>query len=938
MATIAATGNLFGLATFEDGKIDGFESKKGKVEVTTERFKSGQKSLKWDFTKDAVLNYKFDAPDLKKPEDGFGMWVYNPKAIDDRMLVKFFDGDKILAEVWYNLNFYGWRPVGANYAKLGIKASNKITRIEFSAPNTTGTLYFDSIRTLLNTKPLATDNQQPWVNDLSILKLPFAKSHYSLEDISLNRPYLPKMVKASDISDKSLADIKTVESKVLNSIRHDVPIKPANIEEIENEFAKLNIKKVDGIVTGPPVEWDMKGQLLQESDAISLKKQLLPIFRKIEWMVRNGKADDKEKAGAIGVLLVEYLLDQGYQENSGNLGWVGNGYGFRHLPPAIFYLKPYLKKAGIWNDTVKMTGYFSDGVQMFRENPTTSCDGVCNFTVQLLPSILLLDDVAEKYQRLQAFREFNNKIIANNAPFGNDGSLHHHGGHHLAYGSYALPTYLVSQLLPIEGTEFEINDKSVAKMHLQGYALAMQINKDFAAPNLAMRAGQFTKVDMSNLLCQLSLLRDKNNEMKAYYLYFMGDKVNEDTKKYKAAGIEPKQPIGHLTLNVAAVATHKRDDWSVSVAGMNNLYRGLEIYGWLENNNYSRFARNGSVLICKGQEMGIDYDGWNWNFWPGATSVVRPSNELYEGYTMFGNRSNMAGGVTTPDGNGVWGINFRGVDLEFRKSVFFYDNRVTVITSDVVKDSPKPKNSAGDEAVTTIFQQTLKGGKVISVDGKSIEAMPFEEKFDGKKAVTLHDTLNNGYYIWPTSTKLVVKKSTQEWLSMYKRYLKDPNNNPSLDIQKYKFKESPIGENEKYYNPTKGDFALAYFDMGKKPLEAKCAYTILVDSSVEATTEFAKNPTVEILADSTKAHIVRDKVTNSTGYVVFSVTAKLVEPLVSVSQPCFVSIRDNGDAYTISVAVSDPASVIPMTITFVNGTKLEFTPDYPAFNNFEVKK
>jgi len=230
------------------------------------------------------------------------------------------------------------------------------------------------------------------------------------------------------------------------------------------------------------------------------------------------------------------------------------------------------------------------------------------------------------------------------------------------------------------------------------------------SPNVNMRAGTTMNANMSELAAKMANLGTPDRkfsidrDMAALHLYLTDKPDNPNAQLYKKQGILAKALTGHYTLNGGVGVFQRRDNWLVSIFGMVNYWRGVEIYGWMQSNNYARYAKNGSIWVqssgspVSATASGLAVDGWNWSHWPGTTALERPSSELFEGYGTSGNKSNFGGGTDLHE-NGIWGMDFSGDDVNFKKSAFSFDNRTTVITTGINSPIDRP-------AVTTLFQAT----------------------------------------------------------------------------------------------------------------------------------------------------------------------------------------------------------------------------------------
>lgn len=911
---LLAAAAFFGAAAAETWRAES-----GETAAVRDHVKSLPSSQLWKWKPGGRLEITFPTVAVPAENGAFGMWFYNEKPIDGRLHVEFFDGEKSLGKAWHNLNFQYWRPLGGPFADIGIRPGTKISRIVLTAPSESGSARIDELRPAYATGAWRADHLQPWIGRKELLQQPPEKTIFSSHDISLNRPYLPPFLSEEQISAQSRKDLATVTGRFDQPLVHNSPLPCNSAGELEKEFAALNIAD-DG--SGPALEFGFKNTIpLTVPGAIDFKQQLLPLFRKMQFLLNRNGGGERRRAAAVGIKLCRYMLMQGYAEGNGNLGWIGNGYGWRHWSPALRALKEELKQAGLLDAIAKSAAWFSGGQEMMTESPEGNCDFYCNFSSQLPLDLAMIEDPAERYQRFRALKRYYDLSLASQSPLGDDGTVHHHGGHHPAYGSYAIPVLLNSQLLPLEGTEFAISPASRRKLYRYAYALNFQLDHNSTPINLPMRAGDRLKIDGSGIALLLAGIDSPDRRMARLYLKTLDGRRTREGEAFLKEGLTPLPLEGHMSFNLAALAVHRRGRFMATAAGMLERFRGLEIYGWLESNNYGRNCRNGSLFLSIDGEDGFRPEGWNWNHIPGATSVIRPPADLFEGYTMYGNRNDFAGGVTLPDGNGVWGMNFTGSDVNFKQSIFFFDDRITILVSDIVKANPRPSGSSGGEAVTTLFQQ-IPGRRGITA---------------WREGNLLGDNLGNGYLVWKGSPQVRFRTGRQSWTYCYKRYLKNPDRDPFLDMTRKAFRKGSYADNEKYYRPTQGEFALAYISHGSNPQGKSCAYTILVNADKAKTRQFAAAGQVKVLRFNRMVHAVRDEATRTTGYVVFA-SGTYPAPLESISRPAFLAVKELDDAWELSVSISDPADLSPLKIKLAGADPVEVDPRYPTGNTVTVPK
>lgn len=922
---------------------DGWSPSPGSSITRTGRHcKEGNHSLQWTWNApESALSYSFAPCKTARTRNAsthFAFWLYHEKERKERLYVDLYQGNALVVSCWFNMDYRGWRVMGINMELLGAAPGTGFSKAVFRTNSPSGTVWLDAVRPALLSSPVQPDDQQPWANHPAQLQTPPAQTRYSGHDIHLNRPWLPPFIPAEKIGAGSRANMERLERHYFQNMGHG-GTNYRDFPELKRSFKLLKIREKGNAVTGKPLALSDNG-FHTIPGSVDFKKTFLPLFRNLAAAAHREQGENRRKAEEMYILMCRHFLDQGFQEGNGNFGWIGNGYGYRHFSPAVFAHRDLLSRSGILDRMAKSISFLNMGQAMLSETPYSSCDQFYNYSSHLPAAILMIPDEAERYQRLRAFKHYLDVTIGKNGmPFGRDGTAHHHTGHHLSYGGYTPPSLLHTQILPFRDTEFRISREAQEKLRTYARACAFQIMHGQLAPNLYLRSGAPMPLNIASTALRLAQLGNPDNpsepdrEMAGIYLAALEQEQPPEAGAYRSMGITPIRSEGHMSLNLAATGLHRRDGWQAAVVGMLRNHRGLEIYGWTESNNYGRYSRNGSMFVTIGRETGWRRSGWNWNHWPAGTNPVRESHELFEGYALFSNRNNMAGGVEM-DGNGIWGNDFDCRDAVFKKSAFFFGDLITIITTDI-----KPTRPEGKNIVTTLFQQSTEAERTtLLVNGKPST----NSRQDGSSPTFLRDLLGNCYYIHP-GPPVLCRIREQEWTYFNRKDLKDPGNNPCMDIRKKQFRESPLSANAAYYHPTRGTFALAYLDHGTDPEGASCCYTMQIAPAPEQERAFmaavsSGRPPVEILRKNAAAHVVLHPSTATTGYVVFSPCSTLPGPLKSVDRPGFIMVRDLGDRYRVSLATGDPEQNREYRLEFHDGIRAILTPDYPLSATVEVTK
>ncbi|CAB3996575.1 Chondroitin sulfate ABC exolyase, partial [Paramuricea clavata] len=212
------------------------------------------------------------------------------------------------------------------------------------------------------------------------------------------------------------------------------------------------------------------------------------------------------------------------------------------------------------------------------------------------------------------------------------------------------------------------------------------------------------------------LKRGKWCSWKSSYMYTLGSLslLYELKQRAMDLGIDAEPaPQGNWAKNFAALSIHRRQGWVVTVKGFNNFIWGHESSH--RGNEYGRYQSYGQLLIAN-TDYGLkahDIDrGWDWTRLPGTTTLRMPVEQLRDKETRFYNPKSLCGAMhfqgTSQFRNGVFTMDFerpgysdRAAEFWFKKSVFFFDNLLVCLGSDI---KAKRFSFRPAEVETTLFQ------------------------------------------------------------------------------------------------------------------------------------------------------------------------------------------------------------------------------------------
>ncbi len=912
------------------------------LRITAQRYKTGSRSLLWEWENGGALTFR-DEEAFARPRAAteteragmFGLWVYSEKPVRKPLHFELLHGEDVVGKCWFWMDYTGWRLWLVRYVETGWTAGTEIDGARLHAPTNTGRLFIDQVHFSLPGHGRYS-YQMPWHGRGGGAAKPEGLV-FSADDVSVNRPWLPKR---RPVTDRERADMETLAKRLLPPAYplHDPKAKGIDADTLARLQARLDawaIREREGIVTGRPVtfahEWHKFP--FAPADAVNLPDYMALASDAAEAFADAADPDRRAQLGRMFVTLTAHLLDQGFAEGMAS-SYMGMGYGEQHFRTVFFRMREVLAPAGLLADTARLIAWLFANMNpgnYLNETPVSAgpMDELGNNNLFLFPAVLMLPDEEERLQRVALVQRYYNLFLMRPDVIGPDGCAYHHDMFHFAYACYQMP-HVIDLVTKLSGTEFQLEAAVYDRLRNYVYAMAFATVDGRMPPNVAARSGFPMGADVSKLARILAEAGTPDGQkeidplMAGLYMTIARDPEADPIPAWRARGIAPLPLTGHWALNGAAGALHRREDWLVSIFGMARFWPGVEIFGWTQDNNYARYARNGSILVTRpGTDAvgGFSRDGWNWCHWPGTTSLVRPSHELFATrVTLIENPLPFAAG-TRLEKDGIWGMDFGGVDVHFRKSAFSFDNRVTVITSDIERQTETDESAETQAApvVTTLFQNpTDPDADALWINGERVDAFPVERKLDGEASSWLIDPAGTGYLLHAPHDPVRVRRRRQAWTYMHTRDLLDPDTDPGITYKAFVPDETDwakLPETEKLFRPSEGDFALAYFDHGTSGTGTPCVYTMVVGAGPDDMRALAETQPTEILQRDGNAHIAIDRPSNTLGAVLFAAHDKLhnaAAPLLGNDQPCLVMIRRrDANRIALSVVVPDIKRVEP---------------------------
>lgn len=894
--------------------------------VSPDHAKAGTRSLAWQWrAPGAALRYRSDGLGKLTRQHSFGFWLRCEQPLHSVLRLELTSGNQVVGRCWYVLNYRGWRPLGAPYAQLLSDLKQPVDGMRLLAPEgmPAGVLWLDWIEPRCADRLFA-DDQQPWVGRPELLAAPPA--FRDSRDVSVGRSWLPAL---SQPTARELADLDKLAQRL-----GPYPCPIAADANALDEAAALLTRPLTGR-TGRWSDWGFN----EPTGGVSLVdcgKLLTRLAGAWLDLRRRGKPDDRYAQAALKVC--DHLLEQGVAEGNLNTSFGLDTRG-------ILALREPLAASGRLRELLLALSQHGDdyeaGVLLGEDPcrpPQIGLGGNCDMLwanlaySKALRPLLLLPDPAERLQRVRCWRRAL-ELMADprrGEPFALDGTTHHHAMYHMAYGGGAIDRTLRFAVVPTADTVFRFSPEFLTTLKRAVLTCATLCNRDIAAPNVpGYTGGPFGRREV--LLPWFDLLarcgtpdgtRPLDPELAGLFLKLNDDPRHPSAVEFRAAGVAPYNFDGHLTLNGAASACHRRADWSVVLAGMFKFRRGKEINGAYVGSCYARWARHGSIWVTgAGQPVspwasGYRLDGWDARFFPGATALLTDAEGAI-GPGGHGSRSAFGGG-TSLDGDGIWGVELVAEDraLSFRKSAFCFGDRITVVTTDIAHGGAPAERHL--PFTTTLFQNAFGVGgsreghfgvgtppvnrdvppadEPCWVNGREVREFPCETQLPAGQTGWLLDNKGTGFYLHANPAPVRLARREQRWTFRHNAFFR-------LDPAK--------GDAPDNYPETRGNFALAWLDHGVTPAPTACVYTLLPRTSPATMAALAaamsrpETAPYQVLRADAKAHVFVDRPSRTTCYVIFDPAARFDSgPLQAVNRPCWVMVRE-GDGLMLSVASTD---------------------------------
>jgi len=527
-----------------------------------------------------------------------------------------------------------------------------------------------------------------------------------------------------------------------------------------------------------------------------------------------------------------------------------------------------------------------------------------------------------------------------------DGTGYHHlfayDGYMYAFSSYA------SILKSLEDTNFQVDKPSYARFRDALYAQVMFSNDGGVRPlslsgrhpdsrNSSLSSGTLSSVAISG--GKILGLPTADPILAGLYNRKFGTKT-----ELNFSTVAPFEQ-GYVQFNHANLGVYRKNNWIASMKGQSDILQGAEIYA-IEN-RFGRYQSYGTLeVIYPGditKDNGYSDKGWDWNYNPGATTIVLPWDKLQAEQTYvdekntYGFAGSLAlnrvdkGALSTTMGQaGLFGMKFKELTgqgwggslganthngtFEFTKAYFSIDDYIICLGSGI-------KNSdAVNPTVTTLFQRLNNNANDVIVNGE-IKTSQSTELFLGTSPNWIIDNYNTGYYILPNSGTLKIRNSTQT----------TPYQNQVFPTA------ATIAAN------TSNNYHLAYLDHGNAPTDNSYEFVCIPSANASRMTAFgqlmqAQEKPYAVHQNNINQQIIEHKASRTWAYALPAANTAIADGLVKANDtPCLAMYKGLNSDYTqILLAVSNPdlgaSPSTPKVITLVLKNQWNLSKANPGAN------
>ena len=872
------------------------------LEISTLKRKNGLVSLKWNWDAASIITAS-NPNGLSVASTGGGgiyLWVYNTSASTTNKLKFAFlnssNQQKCVMNV--NLNFVGWRCITASFATDMGHDNSALTQMVIQAPATgSGTFYFDHIEfiTSANVKwDRMSDAQYSVTQSTAVFDFWGIRGNGNFTTVPTATS---SQTIAADTITKRLDNWFVSTQKFVSS-----PVflnrKTALTADVSAATGTTNLKNYFKLLPSAQPGTEVTGEGLYPENTSTVNGVAVKNFRDVSegillWLAYDYKLNPtKTDSKTRWINLIDYYNDQGWADGSAMAGLMGEKLRSSGYFNSVFMMRNELDTARLSRE-LKTLNWFGlwGNVNMPFATLGENADQIRTMCIAKLAYALMQPDPNKRVVALTGLTKYFNNSFAI-APgfletFKPDFSGYHHSGTYMTqYYPDALYTASWVYYL-LHDTPYALSDdvyntlknclltyRMLATLYdvpvstcgrfpsgtryvnaiVPAYAY-LALSKSTPDPELLAAFGRLWKPTVSPLLDNI-----KSTDVGISHKTSLGEielclsaaAFNQPAEASPKASVY--LPYSGLMINRSsnrhvAIKGFSKFIWDYETDGSNNAYGRYLSYGQIECTNLNTNRRNSSYGIAS----------WDWRRIPGTTTKNISNTELkYVAgavYRSFSDQS-FLGGIALNDSISMFSmmLHDNAYDKTFyaNKSVFCFGNALVCLGSNI-NDSSKLVRTE-----TTLFQQVVKAGEILNVNGAASTATQ-----TNLTQAFIKDNIGNSYIVKSTSPVDVIKKD-----SMY----------------------------------------TAVINHGFAPVNQTYNYIMLQQSTTTQDTKYSNPSTcpISIIRQDNVAHIIKNSDENIYAYSIFNINSALNDTWIKqVNIPSMAMLKINGNG-TCKLIVSDP--------------------------------
>jgi len=887
----------------------------GTLVVDTSHYRLGSRSVGWKWNANDTLkitgigfdsswlfNYNYNTMDVS---------IYNTSQRNDSIQFLFYNRNKVLRYYFsVRLNYNGWyqaiRSYRYNmYKPVGSNTTDSLMTVFIVAPKSgNGQLDFDRVNWITSRQSTPMTLMMPD----SIIK---TGASYPIYDDNIIYT-LPPNVNVTAPTAKELTDFNSIKTAFLNDIKQSASsIATTSNLSAANSFYSSNgyTLNSDGTAKGKIIYGYPQGA---SGNFVSFTKYL-QIFA-YKWTIDNSDTISLNKA----IVMLRYYLDNG--------SFGGGCYKIGNYDALEFYTSLAVMADKIYTtDTILYYGLANALKWQLRfgaawmpasiYSPLTTDNPREEITGYLTYPLFYLRDNATAIQHLKGFNQLLNIFMTPNDGIEDnikvDGSAFHHGAH---YYGYVEPCYsnVPYWIYHLRNTVFKPD--SVTYKRIRDVAYLYFIQSNTFNPTYGNKAeAQASSYYDSKFSRLANLGRGITGNGPDYRIGCAYNRLfpnKSDTSLPTTTYPAEPFPSGFYQMNYATLGIYRQKNWLSTIKMLSQDFWGSEC-GLVGDNGtrrdiYSRYLGYGSIDVQYPggfDSSGYSFDiykytnGYDHRFPNGATTIVLPMDSLAQNESYgkeYGNTGSIAASLSFNNRKtdfsfkigGDYGLSamsfrqapygFQGgckgtqrdTNFVFQKSWFAFDSIIVCLGSGI-------KNKQANYKTATSIFQLIDSAQTLYINGTANNTFNYKNDLIGTGPYKLMSPYNTGYYI----------KS---------------NDSLHISVTKQAFSLNINGT----YAPSTGNWANAWLDHGKAPVNKGYEYVILPSTTPALLNQFADSMANPISAcyivkraDSVM-HYVYYKPLKIQAFAIFKTITNYSDTssfINSVSNPCYAMCMNVGD-------------------------------------------